>query len=59
MKRELLRLIDSLSKELDEGNLAVFAGAGLSRSAGFVDWKSLLKPIADDLDLDVEENGTW
>lgn len=54
MKRELLRLIDSLSKELDEGNLAVFAGAGLSRSAGFVDWKSLLKPIADDLDLDVE-----
>jgi len=54
MKREHLRLIDSLSKELAEGNLAVFAGAGLSRSAGFVDWKSLLKPIADDLDLDVE-----
>lgn len=53
MKREHLRFIDSLSKELAEGNLAVFAGAGLSRSAGFVDWKSLLKPIADDLDLDV------
>jgi NAD-dependent SIR2 family protein deacetylase len=41
--------------ELAEGNLAVFAGAGFSRAAGFVDWKSLLKPIADDLDLDVEK----
>ena len=55
MKREYLRLVDSLSKELAEGNLAIFAGAGLSRAAGFVDWKSLLKPIADDLDLDVEK----
>lgn len=54
MKREYLRLIESLSTELAEGNLALFAGAGLSRAAGFVDWKSLLKPIADDLDLDVE-----
>ena len=49
-----MRLIDHLSKELAEGNLAVFAGAGFSRAAGFVDWKTLLKPIADDLDLDVE-----
>lgn len=55
MKREHLRLVDSLSKELAEGNLAIFAGAGFSRGAGFVDWKSLLKPIADDLDLDVEK----
>ncbi|MDH1341353.1 SIR2 family protein [Ectopseudomonas oleovorans] len=55
MKKEHLRLIDSLSKELAEGNLAIFAGAGFSRAAGFVDWKSLLKPIADDLDLDVEK----
>lgn len=55
MNREQLRLIDNLSKELAEGNLAVFAGAGFSRAAGFVDWKSLLKPIADDLELDVEK----
>lgn len=55
MTREQLRLIDDLSKELAEGNLAIFAGAGFSRPAGFVDWKTLLKPIADDLDLDVEK----
>lgn len=55
MKREHTRLIDDLSKELAEGNLAIFAGAGLSRAAGFVDWKALLKPIADDLDLDIEK----
>ena len=54
MKKEYQRLVDNLSKELAEGNLAIFAGAGLSRAAGFVDWKSLLKPIADDLDLDVD-----
>jgi hypothetical protein len=55
MKRDQARLVDQLSKELNEGNLAIFAGAGFSRSAGFVDWKTLLKPIADDLDLDVEK----
>jgi NAD-dependent SIR2 family protein deacetylase len=55
MKREYLRLVDNLSKELVEGNLAIFAGAGMSRAAGFVEWKSLLEPIADDLDLDVEK----
>lgn len=55
MKKEYVRLVDNLSKELAEGNLAIFAGAGLSRTAGFVNWKELLKPIADDLDLDVEK----
>lgn len=55
MKKEYTRLVDNLSKELAEGNLAIFAGAGLSRTAGFVDWKKLLKPIAEDLDLDVEK----
>ncbi|MGU7778664.1 SIR2 family protein [Burkholderia sp. PU8-34] len=55
MNKEQLRLVDVLSKELEEGNLGIFAGAGFSRKAGFVDWKTLLKPIADDLDLDVEK----
>lgn len=55
MNRDQERLAGLLSKELEEGNLAIFAGAGFSRDAGFVDWKTLLKPIADDLDLDVEK----
>lgn len=48
----------SFSKEytraLREGDAAVFAGAGVSRAAGYVDWKQLLKDIAEDLGLDVD-----
>ena len=55
MHRDQLKLVEALSKELEEGNLAIFAGAGFSRSAGYVDWKTLLRPIADDLDLDIEK----
>ncbi|CAN0437694.1 unnamed protein product, partial [Phaeothamnion confervicola] len=55
VNKEQARLVELLSKELEEGNLAIFAGAGFSRNAGFVDWKTLLKPIADELDLDVEK----
>lgn len=55
MDKDQAKLVNLLSKELEEGNLAVFAGAGFSRDAGFVDWKTLLRPIAEDLDLDVEK----
>ena len=55
MHKDQTRLVEKLSKEMAEGNLAIFAGAGFSRDAGFVDWKTLLRPIAEDLDLDVEK----
>jgi Sir2- and TIR-associating SLOG family/SIR2-like domain len=45
-------LIDSLVSELREKNLAIFAGAGLSAGAGYVNWKQLLEPIARELQLD-------
>ncbi len=48
------RVISELIKDLSEENLAVFAGAGLSAPAGFVSWKELLRPIADELELDIE-----
>jgi hypothetical protein len=48
------RIINELIKDLSEENLAVFAGAGLSAPAGFVSWKELLRPIADELELDIE-----
>ncbi len=54
-EKEKQRLISQLAKELEENNLAIFAGAGLSTPAGFVNWKELLRPIADELDLDVEK----
>jgi len=39
-------------KAIQEGNAAVFGGAGLSRSSGCVDWKGLLEPLAEDIGLD-------
>lgn len=38
---------------LREDAAAMFVGAGLSVAAGYVDWKNLLKEIADDLGLDI------
>lgn len=48
------RFVEDFTKELQERNVAIFGGAGLSVPAGFVDWKGLLKPLADELQLDVE-----
>ena len=44
-----------VGKELLEENVAVFAGAGMSAGAGFVNWAELLRPIADELGLDVDK----
>jgi hypothetical protein len=41
-------------KAMASGDVAIFAGAGLSRSAGYVDWRSLLRDIATDLKLDID-----
>ncbi len=40
--------------EVEAGSAAIFAGAGLSVPAGFVDWRELLREIADDLQLHVD-----
>lgn len=48
------RFIKSYAQALDSGDVAVFAGAGLSRPAGYVDWKTLLRDIANDLKLDID-----
>jgi hypothetical protein len=53
MKRKIDSFIRKFAKEVKENNAAVFAGAGLSVGAGFVDWKTLLKPITEELGLDV------
>lgn len=45
----------TFSREVEEGNAAVFVGAGLSRPAGFVDWRMLLKSVAEELGLDIEK----
>jgi len=42
------------SRALREGDAALFVGAGISRAAGYVDWKQLLKEIAEELELDID-----
>lgn len=42
------------AQDMADGAVAIFAGAGLSASAGFVNWQSLLAPFADELELDIE-----
>lgn len=54
MNKEIKSFINEFSKEIEEENAAVFAGAGLSMDAGFVNWSDLLKPIAEDIDLDIK-----
>lgn len=47
-------LLDSVQSALDEGVAAFFVGAGLSRAAGYVEWRGLIKDIAEELGLDVD-----
>src|SRR5712671_5163260 len=42
-------------KALEQGSAAVFAGAGLSDPSGFVNWKELMRDIAEELGLSVDE----
>ena len=42
-------------KVIRDGNAALFAGAGVSRPSGFVDWKELLRPLAEDIGLKIDD----
>jgi Sir2- and TIR-associating SLOG family/SIR2-like domain len=47
--------ITAFVTEINNGDAAIFAGAGLSASIGFVNWKGLLKDLADELNLNIEK----
>lgn len=55
MNREVSAFIDKYVKEIKDNSAAMFIGAGFSKSAGYVDWKNLLRHVAEDLDLDVDK----
>src|ERR1700676_1583973 len=55
MDKHVEHFVETFVKELEEENVAIFAGAGLSVGAGYVDWKKLLQPIAQDLELDIDQ----
>ena len=51
-KEEFIR---EYTKAVSQGYAAVFAGAGLSRQMGFINWKELIEPLAKDIGLDVNK----
>lgn len=53
--REQELFIQRFLNEIEEDNVAVFAGAGLSSAAGYVNWKELLRPLANELNLNIDE----
>ncbi|WP_042885539.1 SIR2 family protein [Achromobacter sp. DH1f] len=55
LSKEVDSFIKAYVKDLEEGVAAVFAGAGLSRTCGFVNWKELLSEIAEELGLSTEK----
>ena len=55
MNKEISGFIDRYVKAIKDNSAAMFLGAGFSKSAGYVDWKSLLKNVADDLNLDIDK----
>lgn len=42
-------------RAVSQGYAAVFAGAGLSRGSGYTNWKELVKPLAEEIGLDVDK----
>lgn len=55
MDRQIEAFVKEFVKDLAENNVAVFAGAGMSKAAGYVDWKELLADIAQDLGLQIDK----
>ncbi|HEK21208.1 MAG TPA: hypothetical protein ENO28_12225 [Bacteroidetes bacterium] len=53
--KDIEAFIKDFVKDLRENNAAVFAGAGMSRPSGFVNWSELLSDIADELGLDIDK----
>ena len=45
--------IKDFVQDLHNGSAAIFAGAGMSKGSGYVDWPELLRDIANELGLDV------
>ncbi|MCC8410995.1 SIR2 family protein [Mucilaginibacter sp. UR6-1] len=47
--------IEKFVTEVINGDAAIFAGAGLSASDGFVNWKELLRDLASEINLDIDK----
>jgi len=54
-EKEMQSFIIEYTDEIEAGNAAIFAGAGLSVGAGAVSWKELLRDSASKIGLDVDK----
>ncbi|MBP3142210.1 SIR2 family protein [Aliivibrio fischeri] len=52
-RNEIEAFIRDFVKDLNENTASVFAGAGFSIPAGFVNWSDLMSEIAQDLELNI------
>ncbi|WP_261511555.1 SIR2 family protein [Chryseobacterium paludis] len=53
--QQQLAFINAFVTEINNGDAAIFAGAGFSTSIGFVNWKELLRDLAEELKLDIDK----
>ena len=49
------KLIKEFTKAIEEGRAGIFAGAGLSIDSGYVNWKELMRPFAEELHLNIDK----
>lgn len=55
MERHLRKFAEKFLKEIEEGNAAVFLGSGMSAPCGYVDWKTLITPLAEELGMNINK----
>lgn len=53
--KEMQNFIREYAGEIEAGNAAIFAGAGLSVGTGAVSWKELLREAASNIGIDVDK----
>jgi len=53
--KDIEAFLKDFVNDLAESNVAIFAGAGMSKAVGFVDWPELLREIADEIGLNVDK----
>lgn len=49
------RFVEEWSQKLARGSASLFVGAGTSMGAGYPSWRTLLKKIAEELELDIDQ----
>lgn len=54
MKSVIRQFVTDYLGDVVAGDAAVFAGAGLSVPSGYVDWRELIRPLAEELDLKID-----